>query len=150
MPSEEEILARMDELGAEMGGLLSSGTLRRLALASLGVDVSRPAAVNEVPAKKVADLVDRETASVQVIVTSVPQPRVIRRSDGSSSKVLNIGVKDDTGSCRLALWDAEIDLVREIPIEEGCGLLCDRCYVKLSRYGIDIGLGRFGKLSRLQ
>jgi replication factor A1 len=149
MVSEEEIQAKMKELDKEMGGLLCQDTLRRYAMSSLGVQSERPRQENAPQFKKLADLKDREEISVNVMVTRIPAPRPFKKKDGSQGRVVNITIKDDTGSCRLALWDDEVELIASLPILEGSRLCCERCYVKVSEYGIDLSPGRSGRISIL-
>jgi replication factor A1 len=148
MVSEEEIQAKMRELDKEMGGLLNPATLRRFAMSSLGIKTPKTIQETCAPMKKLADIKDREEVTVEVTVMMIPSPRSFKKKDGSQGRVLNIAVRDETGSCRLALWDNECDLVSSLPIEEGAKLFCERCFVKISEYGIDLSPGRSGKISR--
>ena len=149
MVSEEEIQTKMRELDKEMGGLLNPATLRRFAMSSLGVLTPKTIQENSTQMKKLADIRDREEVTVEVMVMKIPMPRSFKKKDGTQGKVINISVKDETGSCRLALWDNEVELVASLPIEEGTRLLCEQCFVKISEYGIDLSPGRCGKISRL-
>jgi replication factor A1 len=149
MVSEEEIQAKMKELDKEMGGYLNPDTLRRFALSSLGIKTPKTIQEAGAPMKKLADIKDREEVTVEVTVLKIPTPRSFKKKDGSQGRVLNINVRDETGSCRLALWDDDVELVTSLPIEEGSRLLCEQFFVKISEYGIDLSLGRSGKLKKL-
>ncbi|MEI6796554.1 MAG: hypothetical protein WCK39_06795 [Methanomassiliicoccales archaeon] len=148
MVSEEEIQSKMKELDGEMGGLLNPVTLRRFALSSLGVQTPKTIQETSTQMKKLADVKDREEVTVEVVVVKIPSPRSFKKKDGSPGRVLNIPVRDETGSCRLALWDNEVELVSTLPIEEGTRLFCEQCFVKISEYGIDLSPGRSGKISK--
>jgi replication factor A1 len=150
MVSEEEIQAKMRELDKEMGGLLKQETLRRFAMSSLGMETARSPPKAAPQPKKLADLKDREEITVHVLVTKVPAPRTFKKKDGGEGKVVNISIRDDTGSCRLALWEGDVELISSLPIGEGTRLCCEQCYVKISEYGIDISPGRSGKISILK
>jgi replication factor A1 len=66
---------------------------------------------------------------------------VTRRGPG---RVVNIALYDETGRCRLALWDNDIELIGKLGIEEGKTLRLINGYAKITRFGIDVSRGRGG------
>lgn len=99
--------------------------------------------------KSVKDLKDREEATVEVEVTKIADTREFEKRSGGKGKVRNISVRDETGSCRLALWDADVDLVDSLPIQVGEKLRCVDCYVKHTDFGLDISKGKKGKIEKV-
>ncbi len=140
-PSEEMIEARVAELRLELGGLVDDARLRRIALMECG---QKMAAI-----KKISDLKDREEITVDVTVTKIFDTRQFNKKDGSPGKVRNLKVKDDTGECRIALWDEDVDLVESLGIEDGSVLQCQDCFVKQTQFGVDITKGRKGQIVKL-
>jgi replication factor A1 len=98
--------------------------------------------------KKIAEFGDREEVTVEVTVTKITPTRQFKKKDGSEGKVRNIDVKDETGSCRVALWDADVDMIESQEITEGTVLKCTNCFVKLTNYGVDISKGRNGSIEK--
>jgi replication factor A1 len=99
--------------------------------------------------KNIKDLKDREEATVEVEVTKIAETREFEKRTGGKGKVRNVSVKDETGSCRLALWDNDVDLVDTLPIRVGGKLRCVDCYVKHSDFGMDISKGKKGKIESI-
>jgi replication factor A1 len=96
--------------------------------------------------KKVVDLKDREEVSVDVEVVKIFDAKDFSRRDGSSGKVRNIKVKDETGECRIALWDNDVDMIENFNVVEGTKLRCTDCYVKQTDFGTDISKGKKGTI----
>jgi len=98
-----------------------------------------PAAVNV----KVESL-DPESrqVNVEVKVVSKGQAReTVSRRDGSTHRVVDALVGDETGSVYLTLWDDNIDKVNEndtITVKNG--------YVSLFRGSMRLNIGRYGSL----
>jgi replication factor A1 len=99
--------------------------------------------------KSIKDLKDREEATIEVEVTKIADTREFEKRTGGKGKVRNINVRDETGSCRLALWDMDVDLVDSLPIQVGGKLRCVDCYVKHTDFGLDISKGKKGKIERI-
>ncbi|OPY30907.1 MAG: Replication factor A [Methanomassiliicoccales archaeon PtaU1.Bin124] len=97
--------------------------------------------------KKVIDLKDREEVTVEVEVTKIFDAKSFSRKDGSSGKVRNLKVKDDSGECRIALWDNDVDMIENLSIVEGTKLRCQDCYVKQTDFGTDISKGKKGSIT---
>lgn len=96
--------------------------------------------------KKIIDLKDREEVTVEVTVTKILDAKSFSRKDGSSGRVRNVKVKDETGECRIALWDLDVDMIENLGIAEGTKLKCQDCYVKQTDFGIDISKGKKGTI----
>lgn len=99
--------------------------------------------------KKIIDLKDREEVSIEVTVVRIFDAKEFSRKDGTSGKVRNIKVKDDTGECRIALWDNDVDLIETLGVVEGTKLQCQDCYVKQTDFGTDIGKGKKGTITSI-
>ncbi|HHT74569.1 MAG TPA: hypothetical protein GXZ80_00745 [Euryarchaeota archaeon] len=134
----EDLEARVAELRREFGGLLDDEVLRRIA--------REEGESNMASVKKIADIGDKEEVSVVVKVTRINETKTFQKRTGGEGKVRNINVEDETGTCRLTLWDEDVDLPEEMNIEIGTQLKLTDCYTKQTDFGLDITKGRKGKI----
>ena len=79
-------------------------------------------------------------------VTNIQKSRSFNRKNGTSGKVVNLELSDETGSCGLALWDKDVELVKSKKIKVGTNVKVINGYVKDGFKGIEINVGRFGLL----
>jgi replication factor A1 len=142
MSEKDEMEEKIAELREEFGGLLDEESLRNLALDELGMLVMNK--------KKIIDMKDKEAVSLEVRVSKIYEIREFARKDGSTGKVRNVVIEDETGSCRLVLWDDDADLPEILGIADGDQLELRNCYVKFSDYGVDISRGRTGHIEKIQ
>ena len=133
---------RIAELREEFGNLLDEDALRRLALDELGELVTN--------SKKIADLKDKEAATLEVRVAKAYEIREFTRKDGSPGRVRNIMIEDDTGGCRMVLWDDDVYLLEGLYIAEGDVLELANFYVRFSDYGIEVTKGKMGRLRKIE
>jgi replication factor A1 len=99
--------------------------------------------------KKISEFKDREEVTVEVTVTKIMPVRQFTKKDGGQGKVRNVSVNDETGSCRIALWDDDADMIEALGIVEGTKLKCIDCFVKQTDFGVDISKGRKGKIDKI-
>jgi len=142
MIEKDEVEEKIAELRGEFGGLLDEESLRKLALDELGMLVMNK--------KKIIDMTDKEAVSLEVRISKVYETREFTRKDGSTGKVRNVVIEDETGSCRLVLWDDDTDIPEILGIADGDQLGLRNCYVRFSDYGIDISRGRIGHIEKIQ
>lgn len=135
---DPSISSRVEELRDEFGSLLDDHTLELIALDERGLLVTNK--------KNISELKDREEASLEVRAKRVLDTREFKKRDGGTGRVRNIEIEDDTGSCRLVLWDDDVNLPEELRIKEGSELRLTNCYVKYSDFGVDVSKGRKGNV----
>ncbi len=94
---------------------------------------------------KVADLNPRSRrVNVTVkVVSKNPVREVASRTDGTSHRVTEALVGDDSGTVLLTLWDDDIEKVNE-----GDVFNVNNGYVTLFRGSIRLNIGRYGTLER--
>lgn len=82
----------------------------------------------EVDATPIDDALLDESVDLRGVVTDVGETRTFDRDDGSTGKVTNIRIKDDSGELRVALWGEHADRrfgpgdevqLTDVAIEEG-------------------------------
>jgi len=140
VPTEKNpsVSSRIEELRDEFGNLLDDHALELIALDERGLLVTNK--------KDISELRDREEASLEATIKRILDTREFRKKDGGTGMVRNIEIEDDTGSCRLVLWDNDVSLPEELEIKEGSKLRLVNCYVKYSDFGVDVSKGRKGRI----
>jgi ssDNA-binding replication factor A large subunit len=138
MSPEEPLESRIEQLRAEFGNTFDEATLRRIALDERGQHMAND--------KKIAELKDREEVTIVVKVTKINDTRTFKKRDSGEGRVRNLSVEDETGNCRLALWDEDTELPEKAGIAVGTMLKCTNCYTKQTDYGLDISKGKKGKI----
>ncbi len=96
------------------------------------------------PRTFISDLRPSRVATIEAKVIKLEPTREITRADGTTTKVRNGRLKDDTGEIALVLWGAEVDLAAEgesVRITEG--------WVKDYQGRPQISLGRIGRLEKI-
>jgi len=139
--SREEFEAKVEEKIEEMHNLCDVQTAALLVAHNLGAtDVG-------VETIKIADI---NEASSNVNFTgkaiSVFEPKEFSRDDGTTGRVGNIIVADETGSIRVTLWDDLADLLKTGDISTGKSYNISG-YAKEGYSGIEVNIGRGGGIS---
>jgi len=129
---DEEIRKRFDEYE----GLLSEEAIAYLMVDELGENVMDKTTIY--------DLKEGESVSLVVEVEDVREPREFKRKNGNMGQVANIIVKDETAQCRLTLWDKDVEAVKDGRIKKGSKIKIVNGYVKVSDFGTEINIGRWG------
>ncbi|HWQ20171.1 MAG TPA: OB-fold nucleic acid binding domain-containing protein [Methanotrichaceae archaeon] len=133
--SEEEFQSRIDEKVSLMGGLCDKRTAAMLVARELG-------------ASDVLTKIGRirpETGTVTFLgrVLSISDVKEFKRSDGSTGRVANITLGDETGTVKAALWDEATELIKSGDIRvDQC--LKVRGLAKEGYSGTEISIGRNG------
>ena len=136
----DSLESRMARLRDEFGGLVDDATIRKLVLSEGGIKMA---------SKKIADIKDREEITVTATVSKINPTKTFNKRTGGQGKVRNIDVQDESGNCRLTLWDDDVDLPENLEILVGTQLTLTDCYAKQSDYGLDITKGKKGKIEKL-
>lgn len=131
--------SRMARLREEFGGLVDDATIRRLVLGERGIKMT---------ANKIADIKDREEVSAVVRVTKINDTKTFNKRTGGQGRVRNLEIEDDSGNCRLTLWDDDVELPEQLNIEIGTQLTLTDCYVKRTDFGTDVSKGKKGKIEK--
>lgn len=135
--------ARMVAVRAEFDGLLDDEALALLVLDELGL--------NEGAVLKVAELRGRDEATVVVEVVRIHparefprEPRVTKAEDGTVTeqarmgRVVNVDVRDATGTARLVLWGRDSRHVDDGDLRPGSRVKIVNARVKDSTWGLEL------------
>lgn len=131
---EKEIKKRV----VEFDNLLDEDTVALLIIDELGR--------NNCVITKIYDLKPKSEYTVIGKVVNIYESRQFKRKNGKKGKVINLDIKDDTGFCRLVLWDKDVDLIKNKNINKGTELKIINGYTKKGYSGVELNLGRWGLL----
>jgi len=132
----DEFESRVRAKMGEWGGLLDEDAAARLVLDDLGR--------GELNVQAVRELREGMEITLRVRVDAITTVREFRRQDGSAGRVVNLDIADDTGRCRLVLWDDDVALVEKGRVRVGSNLRLLDCFVKVTRFGTEVSRGKFG------
>ena len=132
---ESEIERRVKEYE----GLLSEEAVAYLIAEEMGADIAETA--------HISDLKHGDSANLSVGVEDIGKIREFSRRDGTKGKVVNITISDSTGKCRLTLWDKEVEYIVNSQIQSGSRIRIINGYVKVTDFGMEVNLGRWGHFS---
>ncbi len=130
---DEEIKKRFEE----NEGLLSEDAIAYLIVDGLGK--------NAFESMTISELCDKQSVSLVVKVEGINEPREFKRKNGTIGQVANIVVADSTAKCRLTLWDKDVEAVKDKRIKIGSRIRIANGYVKVSDFGLEINIGRWGQ-----
>jgi len=120
-------------------GLIDQDTIALLIVDELGR--------NKQSITKIADLSPDGDYTVVGKVQSISDSKTFKRKNGTPGKVINLDIADDTGVCRLVLWNGDIDHIKNKEIQPGTTVKIINGYTKLGYTGgLEINLGRWGLL----
>lgn len=96
---------------------------------------------------KICDLAPNGDYTVIGRVLDISDSRTFKRKNGSVGKVINLEITDESASCRLVLWNGDIEYIKNKEIQRGTWLKIINGYTKQGYMGgIEINLGRWGLL----
>ena len=75
--------------------------------------------------------------------------REFQKKNGYKGRVINIDVFDETGNCKLVLWDNDVDLIIKNKITINSFIKIINGYVKNGIDGIEINIGRWSLIELL-
>lgn len=93
---------------------------------------------------KISDLKHGMECTVFGRITNIGESRVFNRKNGSSGRVINLELTDETGTCKLALWDKDVELVKNKSIQKGANVKIVNGYIKNGFNGIEVNVGKWG------
>jgi DNA repair protein RadA len=97
--------------------------------------------------KKLSELAaGMQGVDVAVKVLRSYEPREFTRDDGSTGRVANLLVADETKSARVVLWDDDVGLVESGELKEGDLILIKKGYVRERLEEFEVHVGRYGKV----
>ena len=92
---------------------------------------------------KLSELKPGEDCTVFGTIANIRNTRTFSRKNGSSGRVANLELADETGTCGLALWDKDTELVKNKTIQKGTKIKIINGYIKDGFNGIEINVGKW-------
>jgi len=136
--TKKEFEDDIKKLSKEFDNLLDEETIALLIVDELGR--------NKKVISKIADIKPNSEYTVVGQVKNVYESRKFKRKNGKSGKVINVDISDDTGGCRLVLWNNDVEMIRNKNIVEGSVVKIINGYTRDGYSGVEINLGRWGLL----
>jgi replication factor A1 len=123
------------------------GEIRRVAI-DIDVDGNIKSNENITP---LSEIEANKSYNVQGEIVNIELLREFNRSDGSKGRVLNIKIKDESGSAiRAALWGEQIDEFHKLKPKVGGRIKILNCYAKVVFNGeIELRVGKRSKILRI-
>jgi replication factor A1 len=138
--SQKEFQKLVDEKMDVMGGLCDEHTAALLVAHDLGIE-----GVGAIKIKEIS--LDKKNVQFIGKVTSASDCREFNRQDGTSGRVCNVTVADETGEITVVLWDELADAVKTGDIKDG-DVLKISGYVKEGQRGLEVSIGRGGGIAK--
>jgi len=101
---------------------------------------------NKQVVSKIADLKPNLDYTIVGKITNIYDSKTFKRKNGTSGKVLNLDISDNTGTCRLVIWNKDVEEVKNKDIKAGTTVKIINGYTKDGYAGLEINLGRWGLL----
>lgn len=99
---------------------------------------------------KIRDLLPGVECTVFGKVTWVNIPRTFQRKNGSTGKVANLEISDETGRIAAVLWGKHVELVENKTIQSDTSLKLVNGYVKKGYQNLEIHMGRWSTIELLR
>lgn len=131
-----EFYERVQEKISWSEGLIEEDTAARLVAAELGR--------KEMRIKEIGSLLNGESALIEGTIEDIGPVREFTTKAGKKGKVQNIVISDDTGSCRMVLWNRDASIAKKM--KPGMGIRVVNGKVKVSSYGTEISVGKFSSV----
>jgi len=77
-------------------------------------------------------------------IVHIYEIKSFKRKNGTSGKVINLDISDDTGSCRLVLWNKDVEQVKNKNISIGTTVKIINGYTKNGYNGLELNVGKWG------
>lgn len=97
----------------------------------------------------ISDIEINRVFNIMGYITGLDELREFQRKDGSTGRVVNIHISDDTGRIRASLWGKHVELIHEIDI--GTKLQITDCYAKAGwNDEVELSVGERGSITILE
>ena len=136
LKTKKEFKEEISKIQKENDELLDENTIALMIVDRLGR--------NKQNIMKMSDLKTGMECTVYGKITHIGETRSFNRKNGSNGRVVNLEISDETGSCNLALWHKDVELVQNKSIKIGSNVKIINGYVKDGFNGIELNVGQWG------
>jgi len=141
LKTKKEFEQEIKKLQSEYDDLFDEETSAWLIVDELGRNTCNTYKINE--------LTSGMECTITGVITSINESKSFNRRNGSIGRVVNLEITDETGICRLVLWDKNVELVEKNVINKGDRVKVVNGYVKNGLNGVEINVGRWGSIEVL-
>ena len=135
LKTKKEFLVEINKIKKDYDDLLDEDTSALLIVDELGR--------NKQNIYKISDIKPEMECTVFGKITNINPSKNFNRKNGSTGKVINLELTDETGKCGLALWDKDVELVSKKTIQVGTNIKVINGHIKNGFNGIEINVGRW-------
>ncbi len=136
LKTKKEFEEEITKIKEENDDLLDEDTIALLILDELGR--------NKENICKICYLEHGKECTVFGKIINIKKSRKFNRQNGTQGRVINLELSDGTGTCGLALWDKDVELVEKHTIQKGTNVKIINGYVKDGFNGLELNVGRWG------
>ena len=98
---------------------------------------------NECHYSKISNLEPGIESTIIAEIVSIGDIREFKKKNGNNGKVVNLEIIDETGMCRLVIWDKDVDLIKNNNIKINSKIKIINGYVKKGLDGLEINISRW-------
>lgn len=138
LKTKKEFNEEIKKIQDDYDGLFDKETAALLVVDMLGRNKENLAKINNIEPGMECTLIGE--------ITAIGDIREFDRKNGRPGRVINLNISDETGSCKLALWHNDVELVQNNSIKLGSKIKIVNGYVKNGYSGIEISVGRWGMI----
>ncbi len=145
---KDDILNLVDKKHSEMGSLITKEGAIYLVAKELGVNLTENSIIR-MPIRNISP----GMRSVNVIgrIFKISKINEFTKSNGSSGRVANVFIGDNTGFLRIPLWDDQVKLLEETTVSIGDIVQVNNGFARENTFGeVEISLGKFGAIGPLE
>ena len=128
--------AQVEATLAEWDRLLDRDAAAMLAVEKLGGSMA-----SFTPLKEIEEGAE---VNLRANVVGMSPVRTFARQDGTEGRVVNLELRDESGFCRMPLWDEDVARVEKGEIAMGKTIRAIDCYVRRTNFGLEVSRGKFG------
>ena len=99
---------------------------------------------------KISNLEPGMESTIFAKVSNIGDIREFQKKNGKKGRVVNLEIMDNSGMCRLVLWDKDVDLIKNNTIELNSNIKLINGYVKKGLDGIEINIGRWSLIEIIE
>ncbi len=136
LKSRQEFYKEIDTVSKQYDNLIDEDTIALLIVDELGR--------NKHIFTKIADMKPKNEYSVIGKILNIFDSKSFTKKNGSSGRVLNLDISDETGTCRLVLWNKDVELAKDLKL--GSIIKVINGYTKEGYSGVEINIGRWSVL----
>jgi replication factor A1 len=136
LKTKKEFLTEINKIKNDYDDLLDEDTAALLIVDELGRNKQNICSISAIKPEMECTVFGK--------ITNINPSKNFNRKNGSTGRVINLELTDETGKCGLALWDKDVELISKKTIRVGTKVKVINGYIKNGFNGLEINVGRWG------